>query len=77
MSTIILVPDFGRSSVRRLESVGIRSRRQLEEVGAMEALKTVQDEYPDERSMPVLFAQRGALLDLHWTEHPDHLPPAA
>ena len=77
MSTIISKPDFGRTSVRRLESVGIRSRRQLEEVGAMEALRTVQDEYPDERSMPALFARRGVLLDLHWTEHPDHLPPAA
>ena len=78
MNTDILQTDLGRTTVARLESIGIESRRQLLDVGAMAALRSVQDEYPDERSMPVLFAHQGALLDLHWHEQqgPD-LPPAA
>ena len=66
------LPNLGKVSGQWLREIGIRNRRELEEIGAVEAfcrIKLVTGGV----SRNLLWALAGALLDLPWDELPTEL----
>ena len=58
-------------SGRWLSAVGIRTRRDLERVGSVEAYLLVRDSLEERKpSLNLLFAMEAALRDVHWTDLP-------
>ncbi len=62
--------NLGPKSAGWLRAVGIRTRADLERVGAVEAYRRVV-EAGHETSLNLLYALEGALLDLRWDRLPD------
>ena len=58
--------NLGKVSRGWLDAVGIRSRAELERVGAVEAFRRVEAA-GFRPSVNLLYALHAALLDLHWT----------
>ena len=68
MTPIKKLPNIGLKSAQWLESVGIRTDDDLEELGAVEAYRQVKAAFPGRVSLNLLWALQGALLDLPWNE---------
>ena len=73
MIPIKKLPNIGPKSAQWLESVGIRTDDDLEELGAVEAYRRVKARYPGRVSLNLLWALQGALLDLPWNELPPEM----
>ncbi len=61
--------NIGPKSARRLLEPGIKSREQIEALGAVEVFNRLRQRYP--ASLTMLWALQGALLDLPY----DQIPP--
>jgi len=67
--------NIGPTIEQRLREINISSRRELEEVGPVEAYRRIRAKNPG-RTIPVcyyLYSFQGALLDLHWDELPEEI----
>jgi DNA transformation protein len=73
MASIKRLPNIGPKSVQWLESVGICTEEDLEELGAVEAYRRVKARYPGRVSLNLLWGLQGALLDLPWNELPPEM----
>ena len=65
--------NIGPTIERRLGAVGIRTRRDLQRLGAVNAFRQIRKRFSD-KSISVcyyLYSLEGALRDVHW----DDLPP--
>ena len=62
--------NIGPKSAAWLRQVGLRSREDLEAVGAVEAFMRVR-RAGFKPSLNLLYALEGALLDCHWQQVPD------
>jgi DNA transformation protein and related proteins len=62
--------NIGPKSAAWLRQVGLRSREDLEAVGAVDAYMRVK-RAGFKPSLNLLYALEGALLDCHWQEVPD------
>ena len=69
MSTVKL-RNIGPKSAAWLRQVGLRSREDLEAVGAVDAFMRVK-RAGFRPSLNLLYALEGALLDCHWQEVPE------
>lgn len=65
--------NLGPKTSERLRSVGIKTPKDLVEVGAVEAYCMLKLTYPDSTSVVVLTAIQGALMDVDWREVPSVL----
>jgi DNA transformation protein len=63
--------NVGPVGAERLRAVGISTPAELEEVGAVEAYRRLDEAFPRNTSLNALYALHGALLGVRW----DHLPP--
>ena len=73
MIPIKKLSNIGPKSAQWLESVGIRTDVDLEELGAVEAYRRVKAVYPGRVSLNLLWGLQGALLDLPWNELPPEM----
>ncbi len=61
------LPNIGTTLAERLRSVGVSTVKQLEELGAVEAYKRIQNQIPEK--LPVcynLYSLEGALQNIDW-----------
>ena len=70
MNTQPKLRNIGPKSAAWLRQVGLRSRQDLESVGAVEAFMRVR-RAGFKPSLNLLYALEGALLDCHWQQVPD------
>lgn len=63
--------NIGETSAEKLAGVGITTRKQIEEMGAVAVFKRLRSRYPV--SMTMLWALQGALLDLPYYLIPDEI----
>jgi hypothetical protein len=70
MNTQPKLRNIGPKSAAWLRQVGLRSREDLEAVGAVEAFMRVR-RAGFKPSLNLLYALEGALLDCHWQQVPD------
>ncbi len=70
MGELAALPNLGEESAARLEAVGIGSLLDLEEAGSVEAYQRVNERFPEETSLNLLWALEGALLDVSWLDIP-------
>lgn len=70
-SELLDLKNLGAATVNILQAVGIHSREELAQTGAVETYKRIKARNI-QVSKVMLYALEGALLDLHWTQ----LPPA-
>ena len=66
--------NIGPKSAARLRRIGITSRAQIEELGAIAVFKRMRETYPASANM--LWALQGALLDLQWNQLPPEVKSA-
>lgn len=71
MGELAELPNLGKISAMRLEAVGIRSRADLEDVGAVVAYRRVESLFPLETSVNLLWALEAALWDITWLDLPE------
>jgi DNA transformation protein len=67
--------NIGPTIEKRLLEAAIRTRRELEEAGPVEAYRRIKVKHP-EQTIPVcyyLYSFQGALLDLHWDDLPEEM----
>ena len=65
--------NLGPKSCRMLAAAGVRSVRDLRELGAVEAYRRVRAANPSGVSLNMLWALQGALLGLKWTDLPPEM----
>ena len=58
--------NIGETTAQWLHDVGIHTRADLEERGAVIAYKVIQHQRPQKVNVLLLYALQGALLDVHW-----------
>ena len=68
--TTVKLRNIGPKSAAWLRQVGLRSREDLEAVGAVEAFMRVK-RAGFKPSLNLLYALEGALLDCHWQDVPE------
>ncbi|MCY3833471.1 MAG: TfoX/Sxy family DNA transformation protein [Chloroflexi bacterium] len=66
--------NIGPKSAERLRAVGIESRAQIEELGAVEVYRRLTRIYP--ASLTMLWALQGALMDLPFHQVPAEIKSA-
>jgi DNA transformation protein len=62
--------NLGKTIIRNLEKVDIKSYSDLQKVGPVEIYKRLTRKFPD-KTWPVcyyLYSLEGALIDMHWDE---------
>lgn len=64
---LIELKNLGKTSVRWLDAVGIRTRAQLENRGAVDIYRLVKSR-GFRANRVLLYALQGAILDIHWSE---------
>ena len=64
--------NIGKVSETWLNEVGIYTRADLENIGAVEAYRLVQARGHN-ASLNLVYAVQGAIMDLHWTDLPFEL----
>ncbi len=60
--------NIGEVSSGWLREVGVYSRDDLIEVGAIRTYKLLKDLYPKKVSLNLLWGLEAAILDIHWRE---------
>ncbi len=71
---LVKLKNIGETSVEKLLDIGISSREQIEELGAVAVYKRLRERYPV--SMTMLWALQGALLDLPYYQIPREIRDA-
>lgn len=66
--------NIGPRSAEWLRRLGLHSREQIEDLGAVAVFKQLRQEYP--ASLTMLWALQGALLDLPYTMIPPEMKAA-
>jgi DNA transformation protein len=66
---LLKLKNIGEKSVDWLIAAGIESPDDLEQLGAAEAFRRIQEQFPVNRTM--LWALQGALMDLPYNRLPD------
>lgn len=61
---------LGPKSSERLSAVGIDTAEKLEELGAAEAYRLLQDAFPDWVSLNALWGMQVALMEIDWRQLP-------
>lgn len=59
--------NLGPVTARRLQAVSMDTPADLERVGSVEAFHRVEQEFPHETTLVLLYALEGALQDIPWT----------
>jgi DNA transformation protein len=70
MNAAVKLRNIGPKSAAWLRQVGLRTREDLEAIGAVEAYMRVR-RAGFKPSLNLLYALEGALLDCHWQQIPD------
>ncbi len=65
---LVKLKNIGETSAEKLVGIGISSREQIEELGAVTVFKRLRERYPV--SMTMLWALQGALLNLPYYHIP-------
>ena len=65
--------NIGATTARWLHDVGIHTKADLEEMGAVIAYKVIQHQCPQKVNVLLLYALQGALMDIHWNALPPDL----
>lgn len=68
MGELSKLKGLGPKSEQALNEVGIRTRRQLEAIGAVGAYKRLLQSGGEKPSLNFLYAMVGALEERHWSE---------
>jgi DNA transformation protein len=71
-SELFQLKNLGMASVNILHSVGINTREDLEQLGAVAAYQKIKARHLNV-SKVMLYALQGALMDVHWNELPQEL----
>ncbi|MCG7211671.1 TfoX/Sxy family protein [Paenibacillus mucilaginosus] len=66
------IKNMGPKGSQWLESIGIKTREDLERVGSVEAYKRLKESIPGV-SILALYAMEAALWDLHWNALPEEI----
>jgi DNA transformation protein and related proteins len=67
--------NIGPTIENRLKEIGVRTRADLERVGAVNAYLRICADHAN-RTLPIcyyLYSLQGALMDLHWDDLPEDL----
>ena len=73
MSDLAGLRNIGPRSAEWLDSVGIQTVEDLEEVGVAEAYLRTKDAFPDQVSLNLLYGLQVAMLDMDWREVPESM----
>jgi len=73
MSDLAGLRNIGPRSAEWLESVGIQTVEDLEEVGVVEAYLRTKDAFPDQVSLNLLYGLQAAMLDMDWRQIPESM----
>ena len=74
-SELAQLKNIGVTIERRLNEIGVFSRRELEKLGPVSAFQRIKENHPD-KSIPVcyyLYSLQGALDGVHWDALPVQL----
>lgn len=67
---IISVRNIGPKTGDWLRAVGINTRGDLEDLGAVEAYRRLKTAFPKQVSLNALYGLQAAILDMHWNDLP-------
>jgi len=73
MSDLAGLRNIGPRSAEWLDSVGIQTVEDLEEVGVVEAYLRTKDAFPDQVSLNLLYGLQAAMLDMDWRQIPESM----
>lgn len=73
---VINLKNIGPEKARWLKEIGVYTRADLEEMGAVLAYKILKHRYAQRVNIMALYALQGALLDMHWNHLPTDLKEA-
>jgi len=62
--------NIGPTTAQWLRDIGIHTKADLEEIGAVMAYKVIQHQKPTRVNLLLLYALQGALLDVEWNALP-------
>jgi DNA transformation protein len=62
--------NLGPVTARRLQAVGLHTPVDLERIGSVEAFLRVEQEFPHDTTLVLLYALEGALQNVPWTALP-------
>jgi hypothetical protein len=65
--------NLGPKSERLLNLVGIINLEDLSALGVVEIYLRVKTQFPEEVSLNIFYAHRGALLDIPWIDLPESI----
>lgn len=65
---VIRLRNIGPVSTQMLNEIGVFTRQDLEEMGAVMAYKIIRHQRSGGVSLNLLYALEGALTDQHWSE---------
>ena len=71
MSDLAGLRNIGPRSAEWLDSVGIQTVEDLEEVGVVEAYLRTKDAFPDQVSLNLLYGLQAAMLGSDWRRIPE------
>ncbi len=69
---VVTLKNIGPQSAKWLAAVGIRTKKDLEDVGAVNAFRLMRSQGYNVTPV-MLYALQGALMDLHWNRLPGKL----
>lgn len=69
-SGLAQIKNLGPRSEEMLNAVGIKSREDLEKLGALMAYIKVREHHPKGVSLNLLYAMEAGLRDIHWSQLP-------
>ena len=69
MSDLLKLKNIGAKTAVWLEAIGIHSREDIEDLGAVEVYRRLQDHYPV--SLNALWALQGAIMDMPFNQLPE------
>lgn len=70
MGELANLPNLGRQSEKKLNTIGIFSEAELHSIGIVEAYLRLKKAFPGEVNLMFLWALEGALSRSHWEEIP-------
>jgi DNA transformation protein len=65
--------NIGATTAKWLESIGVNSLEDIEELGVVEVYLRLKTLYPEQVSLNALWALQGAVLDIPWNQLPNEL----
>jgi DNA transformation protein len=62
--------NIGPFSQKRLAEIGVRTMEDLQKIGPVEAYIRIKQHYPEDTTLLLLYALKGALMEIHWNAVP-------